>query len=48
MILPVGDALFDLSYDYMFLDDIRLYLNGVDYGSVKDEDTPILNPYNSS
>ncbi|NVM35320.1 MAG: VCBS repeat-containing protein [Candidatus Lokiarchaeota archaeon] len=46
--LPVGDAQFDFSYDYTFLDDVQLFLNGIKYDNVKDKDSTILNPYNSS
>ncbi|MFX1296486.1 MAG: FG-GAP-like repeat-containing protein [Promethearchaeota archaeon] len=48
IILPVGDAVFDFSYNYSFLDDIKLFLNEIDYGSVKDKSSTILDPYNAS
>jgi len=47
VILPV-DALFNFVYDYMYLHDVRLFLNGIDYGSVKDKDAKTISPYNSS
>ena len=43
--LPPGDAIFEFQYTYRKLDDVRLEINGTDFGSVWNKTSTILTPY---
>ena len=45
VVLPVGDAVFNFKYDCVDIDDIKLEINGTDFGSIWNLNSIILSPY---
>ncbi|MFX1590633.1 MAG: hypothetical protein ACFFC1_21065, partial [Promethearchaeota archaeon] len=45
VILPPGDAIFNFRYTYRKLEDVKLEINGTDFGSVWGLNSTILSPY---
>jgi len=45
VVLPVGDAVFNFEYDCGEINDTRLEINGIDFGSIWNMGSIILSPY---
>lgn len=45
VVLPVGDAVFNFEYDCGEINDTKLEINGIDFGSIWNMSSTILSPY---